>query len=311
MFIAGQLLCLPIVGFGTLLTAMLEKTVFSTKSTVFDAQFGENLTRHAVFLHSNFLPTLHKDIRVTRASDPRVDPIGPQNTRGHTFPATRKFSTTLHQKPRVTSAAPWRSVLERSIVRPLQFFHLLNCREQHENMISHAIGVPAWPATIYLPCLTSDHAQSGKPAFFQVSDISLVVVVDAVVVLVDVVLVVVLNVKIRFFYWHHVCPRGRGVAAWPAWEWPRVQPIRVERKTHRSKEALFLCKPYASSPCRRSCYRCCCRGRFRCRFRESTNKIIAVFAHSVNKKQAIFPQRSERHSRHTCKAPAMIGNAPQ
>ena len=55
LFAAAQLLCLANFGLGALLTAMLKKSVFSTRSTVFDAWCGENLIRCAtqIFLHSH------------------------------------------------------------------------------------------------------------------------------------------------------------------------------------------------------------------------------------------------------------------
>ena len=140
---------------------MLEKVV-SAKSTVFDASYGEKLTRCGtqIFLHSHVSTIVNRvshnapqNTRATRASRPRVfhnapqrDPRNscqppasfPHRSSAHprdTFqspasvpcrsthvPSHHRVLGNVPQDTRVTCAAPWRSVLERSIVRPLQLF---------------------------------------------------------------------------------------------------------------------------------------------------------------------------------------------
>ena len=137
LFPSAQLLCLGNVGLGALLTAMLEtRRVFSTMSTVCDASYGEKLTRCAtqIFLHFN-------GQFVSKAMN-RIIAVPCVDKNQSSFPQP------LHSDTRVTRAAPWRSVLERSIVHPLQIFI--------PQLPRACMNIPISLA-IWLPSLARDH----------------------------------------------------------------------------------------------------------------------------------------------------------
>ena len=107
LFAVVQFLCLADVGVGALLIAMVERTVFSTKSIVFDAWCGENLTLCAtqIVLHPHgrfFSEAMNRIIAVLAHSVDKHQASLPQRsakTSASQVPTALEFSTTFHKTP--------------------------------------------------------------------------------------------------------------------------------------------------------------------------------------------------------------------